>query len=182
VTCVVEVGVSLPRKTSGQVILVMSGRGRMMYQCLQPEPEGAILPKRSAPQEVTSSPHDAGASMANWLETNIQGGAVASTPSPQNCTGAISTHAAQALNNAPARYDRAQLRRPTTPLTGRGRPIGLGVNLDVTAAGPATEIGGGRTSEDRYDPADRSALPPAPVGCRLTSANTRGKSARFRAG
>src|SRR5262245_33296189 len=38
--------------------------------------------------------------------------------------------------------------------------MGLGVNLDVTATGPATEIGGGRTSEDRYDPADRSALPP----------------------
>jgi hypothetical protein len=74
VTCVVEVGVSLLRRISGQVILVISGRGRMMYQCLQPEPEGVILPKRSAPQEVNSSPHDAGASMANWLETNIQGG------------------------------------------------------------------------------------------------------------
>src|SRR5262245_43501157 len=86
-TCVVEVGVSLPRRISGQVILVMSGRGRMMYPCLQPEPEGAILPKRSAPQEVNSSPHDAGASMANWLETNIQGGGVAPTPSPQNRTG-----------------------------------------------------------------------------------------------
>src|SRR5262249_13013125 len=78
--------VSLPRRISGQVILVMSGRGRMMYQCLQPEPEGAILPKRSAPQEVNSSPHDAGASMANWLETNIQGDGVAPTPSPQNRT------------------------------------------------------------------------------------------------
>ena len=77
---------SLPRKTSGQVILVMSGRGRMMYQCLEPEPEGAILPKRSAPQEVNSSPHDADASMANWLETNIQGGGVTVAPSPQNCT------------------------------------------------------------------------------------------------
>ena len=86
--------------------------------------------------------------------------------------------AAQASNNVPARYDPARLRRPTTPLPGRGRPIGHGVDLDVTAAGPATEIGGGRTSEDRYDPADRSALPPAPVGCRFTSANTRGKSAR----
>ena len=85
-TCVVEVGVSLPRKTSGKVILVMSGRGRMMYQCLQPEPEGAILPKRSAPQEVTSSPHDAGASMANWPETNIQGGSVSAAPSPKNCS------------------------------------------------------------------------------------------------
>src|SRR5262245_7266356 len=121
---------------------------------------GSNLTQEVAPHEVNSSPHDAGASMANWLETNIQGGAVASTPSPQNCTGAVSTHAAQALNNAPARYDRAQLRWPTTPLTGRGCPIGLGVNLDVTATGPATEIGGGRTSEDRYDPADRSALPP----------------------
>jgi hypothetical protein len=29
---------------------------------------------------------------------------------------------------------------------------------------------------------DRSALPPEPVGCRFTSADTRGKSARFRAG
>ena len=77
---------SLPRGISGQVILVMSGRGRMMYQCLQPEPEGAILPKRSAPQEVTSSPHDADASMANWLETTIQGGGVTATPSPKNYT------------------------------------------------------------------------------------------------
>src|SRR5262245_45802932 len=100
---------------------------------------GSNLTQEVAPHEVNSSPHDAGASMANWLETNIQGGAVASTPSPQNCTGAVSTHAAQALNNAPARYDRAQLRWPTTPLTGRGRPIGLGVNLDGTATEPATE-------------------------------------------
>jgi hypothetical protein len=49
-------------------------------------------------------------------------------------------HTAQASNNAPAGYDRARLRRPTTPLTERGRPIGLGVNLDITTAGPATEI------------------------------------------
>jgi hypothetical protein len=73
-TCVVEVGVSLPRKTSGKVILVISGQSRMMYQSLKPEPEGAILSKRSVPQEDNSSPHDAEASMANWLETNIQGG------------------------------------------------------------------------------------------------------------
>ena len=39
-----------------------------------PEPEGAIFPKRSVPQEDYSTPHDAGASMPNWLETNIQGG------------------------------------------------------------------------------------------------------------
>jgi hypothetical protein len=73
-TCVVEVGVSLPRKTSGKVILVISGQSRMMYQSLKPEPEGAIFPKRSVPQEDNSSPHDAGASMANWLEAIIQGG------------------------------------------------------------------------------------------------------------
>ena len=73
-TCVGEVGVSLPRRISGKVILVISGRSRMMYQSLEPEPEGAIFPKRSVPQEDYSTPHDAGASMPNWLETNIQGG------------------------------------------------------------------------------------------------------------
>jgi hypothetical protein len=71
--CVVEVGVSLPRKTSGKVILVISGQSRMMYQSLKPEPEGAIFSKRSVPQGTYSSPHDAGASMTNWLKTNIQG-------------------------------------------------------------------------------------------------------------
>ena len=44
-----------------------------MYQSLEPEPEGAIFSKRSVPQGSYSSPHDAGASMANWLKTNIQG-------------------------------------------------------------------------------------------------------------
>jgi hypothetical protein len=73
-TCVVEVGASLPRRISGRVILVISGQSRMMYQSLKPEPEGAISSKRSVPQGACSSPHDAGASMANWLETNIQGG------------------------------------------------------------------------------------------------------------
>jgi hypothetical protein len=48
-------------------------------------------------------------------------------------------HTAQALNNASAGYDRVRLRRPTTPLTRRGLPIGLGVNLDGTTAEPATE-------------------------------------------
>jgi hypothetical protein len=47
--------------------------------------------------------------------------------------------AAQASNDVPARYDPVRLRRPTTPLPGRGRPIGLGADLSVTAAGPATE-------------------------------------------
>ena len=72
-TCVVEVGVSLPRTISGKVILVISGPGRMMYQSLEPEPEGAIFSKRSVPQGTYSTPQDAGASMANWLKTNIQG-------------------------------------------------------------------------------------------------------------
>jgi hypothetical protein len=75
-TRVVEVGVSLPRKTSGKVILVISGQCRMMYLSLEPEPEGAIFLKRSVPQETDSSPHDAGASMADWLEVNIQGDVV----------------------------------------------------------------------------------------------------------
>src|SRR5262245_49326626 len=34
----------------GEVILVMSGPGRKMYQSLEPKPEGAIYPKRSRPQ------------------------------------------------------------------------------------------------------------------------------------
>ena len=55
------------------MILVMSGPGRMMYLCLEPKPEVTIFFKRSRPQETVSSPHDAGTSMAYWLETNIQG-------------------------------------------------------------------------------------------------------------
>ena len=51
----------------------------------------------------------------------------------------LSTHTAQALNNAPAWHDRARFHRPTTPLTERGRPIGLGVNLDGTSTEPTTE-------------------------------------------
>ena len=75
-TCIVEVGVRLPRRTSGQVILVISGQSRMMYQSLKPEPEGAIFAKRSMPQETNSSPHDARASIANWPESTIQGNEV----------------------------------------------------------------------------------------------------------
>src|SRR6516165_5944935 len=48
-------------------------------------------------------------------------------------------HPAQASANAPAWHDRARFHRPTTPLTERGCPIGLGVNLDGTTAEPATE-------------------------------------------
>jgi hypothetical protein len=73
-------------------------------------------------------------------------------------------HTAQALNNVPARYDQARLRRPTTPLTGRGCPIGLGVNLDVTTPVPATEMiingGGDRTS-------GIIAIPPTDLLCPL---------------
>src|SRR3954466_13609030 len=63
-----------PPESLGKVILVMSGPGRKMYQSLEPKPEGTIFPKRSTPQEVDSSPHDTGASFANWLAKNIQGG------------------------------------------------------------------------------------------------------------
>ena len=51
----------------------------------------------------------------------------------------LSTHPAQASNNASAWHDRARFHRPTTPLTRRGLPIGLGVNLDGTAPVPVTE-------------------------------------------
>ena len=71
--CVVEVGVRLPRKTSGQVILVISAQSRMMCRSLKPEPEGAIFVERSMPQVTNSSPHDARASIANWPESTIQG-------------------------------------------------------------------------------------------------------------
>ena len=62
-----------PPEILGKVILVMSGPGRKMYQYLEPKPEGAIFSKRSKPQDAVSSPHDTGASIANWLESNIQG-------------------------------------------------------------------------------------------------------------
>src|SRR5947208_17135841 len=64
--------------------------------------------------------------------------------------------AAQASNNVPARYDPARLRRPTTPLAGRGRPIGLGADLSVTAPGPATEM----TAVAAVAPAKAVAAPP----------------------
>jgi hypothetical protein len=52
---------------------VISGQSRMMYQSLEPEPEGAICPQRSLPQALHSSPHDTDTSIAYWLEANIQG-------------------------------------------------------------------------------------------------------------
>src|SRR3954447_10025571 len=61
-------------------------------------------------------------------------------------------HPAQASDNAPAWHDRARFHRPTTPLTRRGCPIGLGAHLDVTTPVPVTE--------DRRGP-HRRALPPA---------------------
>jgi hypothetical protein len=62
----------------GEPGLVMSGPGRMMYLCLEPKPEVAIFSKRSKPQGTNSSPHDTGASIANWLASNIQGAQVQS--------------------------------------------------------------------------------------------------------
>ena len=59
VTCVARKLVSLLRKTFGQAILVISGPGRMMYQNLEPKPEGTIFDKRSKPQGSDRAPHDA---------------------------------------------------------------------------------------------------------------------------
>ena len=47
-TYVDEVGVSLPRRISGKVILVISGPGRVMPQSLAPS-------RRNIPQEVSAS-------------------------------------------------------------------------------------------------------------------------------
>src|SRR6516164_4863006 len=44
-----------------------------MYQYLQPKPEGAIFGKRSKPRGSYSSPHDTGASIADWPQSIIQG-------------------------------------------------------------------------------------------------------------
>jgi hypothetical protein len=101
-------------------------------------------------------------------------------PLPSEPDVHLSMLPAQASDNDSAGYDRARLRRPTTPLTSRGRPIGLGVNLDGTTAEPATEDR--RRPHLRTLPSETSALPPEPVSCRFLSADTRGKSARFRAG
>ena len=43
-----------------------------MYQNLEPEPEGAICPKRSMPQSLLSSPHDT-LPVCLRLESFIQG-------------------------------------------------------------------------------------------------------------
>jgi hypothetical protein len=59
---------------------VISGRRRMMYQSLEPEPEGAICLQRSLPQALHSSPHDTDTSITYWLEMNIQGTAMLTGP------------------------------------------------------------------------------------------------------
>ena len=92
----------------------------------------------------------------------------------------LSTHTAQALNNASAWHERARLRRPTTPLTDAVAPLALGSTWTLLRQSRRPKIGGGRTTG--VAARDRSALPPEPVGCRFTSANTRGKSARFARG
>ena len=74
-TCVVRVGVSLLRRILGKAILVMSGRGRMMYQYLEPKPEGAICPKRSKPQGSIQLSSRHWCQYGEELATlNIQGG------------------------------------------------------------------------------------------------------------
>src|SRR3954468_21844146 len=75
----------------------------------------------------------------------------------------LSTHTAQASDNAPAEYEPARLRRPTTPLPERGALIGLGVNLSVTATGPATEL----TSVAQAAPAEVIATSPTVLLCLL---------------
>ena len=57
--CVAREPVSLLREIFGQAILVISGQGRMMYQNLEPKPEGTIFSKRSKPQGTDRTPHDA---------------------------------------------------------------------------------------------------------------------------
>src|SRR5215475_10511018 len=51
-----------------------------MYRYFGPKAEGAISHKRSEPRGYASSPHDTGASIANWPESTIQGYAVAPIP------------------------------------------------------------------------------------------------------
>jgi hypothetical protein len=51
--------VSLLRDIFGRVILVISGQRRLMYQSLEPKPEGTIFSKRSKPQGTDRTPHDA---------------------------------------------------------------------------------------------------------------------------
>jgi hypothetical protein len=59
VTRVARKSVSLLREIFGLAILVISGRGRRMYQNLAPKPEGTIFSKRSKPQGTDRTPHDA---------------------------------------------------------------------------------------------------------------------------
>jgi len=59
VTCVARKPASLLREIFGQVILVISGQSRRMYQYLKPKPEGTIFSKRSKPQGSDRTPHDA---------------------------------------------------------------------------------------------------------------------------
>src|SRR3954463_2197744 len=69
---------------------------------------------------------------------------------------------------------------PRHPLRSAVAPLALGSTWTVLRQSRRPKIGEGRTTGAAARV--RSALPPEPVGCRFTSANTRGKSARFRAG
>jgi hypothetical protein len=100
-------------------------------------------------------------------------------PLPSEPDGHLWMHPAQASDNAPAWHDRARFHRPTTPLTERGRPIGLGVNLDGTSTEPATEYRRGAAprafppASDLLCPPSRLAVgshPPTPGGSQLAFA------------
>jgi hypothetical protein len=91
----------------------------------------------------------------------------------------LSAPTAPASNNASAWHDRARFHRPTTPLTRRGLPIGLGVNLDGTTTEPVTEDR--RRPHLRTLPSETDRLclpsrlaagsrPPTPGGSRLAFA------------
>ena len=61
-------GVSFLRKFFGEVILVISGRAAACTKALGQRSEGAILAKRSKPQGIDSSPHDASTIIAGGLK------------------------------------------------------------------------------------------------------------------
>src|SRR3954451_8402650 len=102
---------------------------------------------------------------------------------------------AHSPQNRTCTFQRIRLKHRTTPLRDATRPgsagprhplrdavapLVLGSTWTVLRQSRRPKIGEGRTTG--VAARVRSALPPEPVGCRFTSANTRGKSARFRAG
>ena len=84
-------------------------------------------------------------------------------PPPLRTARAPFDACSSSIEQRPCEIRPGRLRRPTTPLTGRGCPIGLGVNLDVTAAEPATEM----TSVAAAAPARIVTTPPTDLLCPL---------------